>query len=86
MKRNQISDELFALFLSNQTAMQILDLLPRSDLADEALDILMDQAEILEARIQGFSMDEVSLSSFIDDCISIYDSYQQNSSLPKYDN
>jgi hypothetical protein len=86
MKQRRISVELYALFLSNQTVMQILDKMPRGDLVEEAMEILLDQAEILQARIDGCKIVDHDLSTFIDDCNDIFDSYQQNNPLPKYDN
>lgn len=86
MRKFKVPPELFALFLSNQTLLQILEQLPRTDLIEEATELLMCQAEILENKIAGARTDNCDLEQFIDHCIEIFDSYEQKNPLQHYDN
>lgn len=82
MTIRKVSATTYALFLANQTVLRILDKMPRYDLIEEAQEILIEQADILQSQIDGDLMHPQDLNDFIEICNNIYDHYKMDEEFP----
>ncbi len=68
MTVRDINPLLYALWCSSYGSWRIIDLLPKTDLTCEILEILMEQSEIIDGVISGDIFDLRDIDEYIDKC------------------
>ena len=70
---NETNPIVFSLWTSSYSAVQIVDLLPKTDLTCELMDLLLEQCDILGGIIDGRYFLVADIERFTDKCNEIVD-------------